>query len=503
MRSAVVNFDDVIDIDNDIIGSYLVICENDTELIATLEDKFLEWKRQMGYSVVLRTFNPGASNSSVKNIIAEAYETWEVPPEFVLLFGDASGPYTLPGWDYYVGDHPYAQLDGDDILADVSVGRLPAESYEEALTMCHKVLWYEKHPFVYHDEWFANGLLVAGSSYSGLSTILTNRWIKTRMLEHGYTQIDTMWYTMGGYPEMQQAIANGINGGVTFFNYRGYSGMSGWDNGDTDNLVNGFMMPFITTLTCGTGGFSGESRMEHFVTVGTPVMGQGAIACVGTATLGTNTRCNNAVDIGIYQGIFTEDLTAAGHALVRGKLELYNAYINVNSSFVTSFSKWNNLAGDPGLDLWNGPIQYMEADVPDNINYGSNTLDVQVTGSWGSPIEGARVCAYKADDIQVVALTDAEGWANLIFLPETPGNLKVTVTKHNYQPVLDSLDIIQQPIELGYFSNLIDDDASGESSGDDDGTINPGETVEIPIILKNYGSTESATDVGCSQRALD
>ena len=68
MKSAVVNFDDVIDVDSDLVGSYLVICENDAELIATLEQKLLDWKRRMGYSVVLQTFNPGTSNSSIKNI---------------------------------------------------------------------------------------------------------------------------------------------------------------------------------------------------------------------------------------------------------------------------------------------------------------------------------------------------------------------------------------------------------------------------------------------------
>jgi hypothetical protein len=181
--------------------------------------------------------------------------------------------------------------------------------------------------------------------------------------------------------------------------------------------------------------------------------------------------------------------------LVRGKLELYNAYATINSGYVSNFSEWNNLAGDPGLELWTGPIQYLQAEVPGELNLGDNQFDVLVTDTLGSPIEGARVCAYKAGEVQTVALTSEDGFAYLLVDPQTPGDLKVTVTKHNYKPVLDSLVLVQQPVEVGFYSAIIDDDAFGESQGDGDGTINPGEIVEVPIMLKNYGSTTTATSV--------
>lgn len=494
-RSSILNFDDVSEVDEELTGSYLVICENDASLVNNLNNFLLDWKRRQGHEVVLQTFAPGASATTIKNIIQTAYDTWDVPPEFVLLVGDSDGEFPLPGYEYYVGDHPYAQLTGNDILADVAVGRIPAASMSEALAMINKVIWYEKQPYTVHDDWFHQGVVIAGEAVSGISTIQTKRWIKTRLLQHGYTRVDTMWYTMGGDPEIQATISNAINGGVTYCNYRGYIGMSGWDNWDTDQLTNGFMLPLVTTLTCGTGGFSGESIAEHFAVVGTPTLGKGAVAAIGTATSGTNTRCNNVVDVGIYYGIFDEDITQAGNALVRGKLELYNAYITVNSGYVDNFSKWNNLAGDPGLELWTGPLQYMQAQVPDQINLGDNQLTVTVTDTLGIPLEGALVCAYKAGETQITALTDENGSAYLLLDPVTVGNLKVTVTKHDYKPILDSLNLTQQAVEVGFYSSAIDDDNLGESQGDGDGTINPGEIVEIPIILKNYGSTTTATSV--------
>ncbi|HEX7342648.1 MAG TPA: C25 family cysteine peptidase, partial [bacterium] len=492
-RSSIVNFDEVSELDETLTGSYLVICENDNALVNAINNQFVDWKRRKGHTVVLQTFTAGASNTTIKNMIQSAYNTWDPAPEFILLVGDSDGDYALPGWDSYVGDHPYSQLDGSDLLADVAVGRMPAGNMTEAATLLNKVIWYEKQPYTFHDDWFHQGVLIASEGTSGISTIQTKRWIKTRMIQHGFTRIDTLWYTMGG--SVVTVVSNAINGGVGYFNYRGYLGMSGWQNYNTYALNNGFMLPFVTIPTCGTGGFSGESRAEAFAIAGTPTTGQGAVASYGTATSGTNTRCNNVVDVGTYYGIFDEDINEAGNALNRGKLELFNAYITINSGFVSSYSFWNNLAGDPGLELWTGPIAIIAAQIPDQLNFGENQLTVTVLDTLNQPVEGALVCAYKANEMQITALTQIDGSAHLLLDPVTAGNVKVTITKENCRPVLDSLNLVLQAAQVGFYSSAVDDDPLGESRGDDDGLINPGETVEIPIMLKNFGSSTTVSDV--------
>jgi hypothetical protein len=492
-RSSILNFDDVGEVDATLTGSYLVICENDAVLVNLINNQFVDWKRRKGHTVVVQTFSPGASNSTIQAMIQSAYNTWDPPPEFVLLVGDSDGEYVLPGWESYVLDHPYAQLEGSDLLADVAIGRMPAGTNSEAATLLNKVIWYEKQPYTGHEDWFHQGVLVASEATSGISTIQTKRWIKTRMIQHDFTRIDTLWYTMGG--SVVTVVSNAINGGVTYFNYRGYLGMSGWQNSNTYALTNGYMLPFVSNPTCGTGGFSGESKAEAFAIAGTPTTGQGGVAAYGTATSGTNTRCNNVVDVGTYYGIFDEDINEAGNALNRGKLELYNAYITVNSGYVSNFSLWNNLAGDPGLELWTGPLQIITAEVPDEMEFGENQLQFTVLDTLDQPVEGALVCAYKANEMQVTALTEADGVAQLLLDPITAGNVKITVTKMNCKPILDSLNLVQQAVQLGYYSSAVDDDNLGESQGDNDHAINPGETVEIPIMLKNFGSSTGASGI--------
>ncbi|TKJ40645.1 hypothetical protein CEE37_06690 [candidate division LCP-89 bacterium B3_LCP] len=507
MDSLVLNAGEL-DLDLVEVGSYLVICENDNGLVNGLLPLLLDWKQRKGHTVVLETFNPGSSQPTIKAIIQNAYDNWDIPPEFVLLFGDTNGSYALPAGAMVSGsygiDHPYSMLDGGDLLPDAAVGRIPAYDDYEAAVMRNKVLYYEKLPFTTHDEWYHQGCLIAGSSWSGLSTILTNRWIKDRMVQREYTRIDTFWFSMGS-PGVAQTINNAVNDGVSYLNYRGYLGMENFDLNDIDNFTNGRMMPFVTTLTCGSGGFktSGISFMEKFMVVGTPSTPKGAIAAVGTATSGTATRYNNTVAVGIYAGIFDEGITQAGNALNRGKIEIYNAYINFNYSAVENYCYWNALAGDPGLELFTSAIQYLECDVPDTMPLGENSLSLTVNEPGIGPVEEAVVCLYKEGEIHDVRLTDASGQVTIPLNASATGNVKVTVTKQNYYPIVDSLDVVQEEVAVGYYDHTIDDDNTGSSFGDGDGIINPGETLEIPLVLSNFGNTITATTVSVNANVID
>jgi hypothetical protein len=192
-----------------------------------------------------------------------------------------------------------------------------------------------------------------------------------------------------------------------------------------------------------------------------------------------------------------------GSALDRGKLELYNAYQQHDSYNVEKFTMWNALAGDPGILLYTHAIQYMDCDIPASVTWGENSLTLTVNETGVGPLEGARVCFYRENEIQEVGLTDANGQITLPLNPLTAGNVKVTVTKSNFHPLVDSLDVIQADVAVGYYSHTIDDDENGSSSGDNDGTINPGETVEIPLVFKNYGNATTATGINVTATEND
>ncbi|MCX6638874.1 MAG: C25 family cysteine peptidase [bacterium] len=487
MRSMIANFDDLA-IDEIAQGSYLIVCVNDADLLNRIAP-LVDWKRSKGHVVTVATFSAGSSNSTIKNIIQNAYNTWEIPPEFVLLFGDSGGSYTLPGWPPSDIDHPYTQLDGTDILADVAIGRLPASTTAEADMFVAKNLFYEKIPYTTNSNWFHQGMVAAQTNH-GISEPQVARWVKSQMIEHGYTRVDTMWFSYS-YNSAQFIAA--MNDGMCFYEERSYLG-AGVSNSVIDQMQNGRMFPYAVNLTCGTGGFSGDSEMEHFVSIGTAGSPRGAICSNGTATSGTNTRFNNTMVIGIFSSLFEEDNPYPGDALVFAKLLIYNAYQAFDAGNVSNFSLWNALAGDPGIDIFTGPIRYMTSTIPDNLTWGVNTLTLTVNEGT-QPLEGATVCFYKHNELQSVGETNANGQITMPVGATTTGNVKITITKHNFYPIVDSLDVVQAGVAVGLESYTVDDDNSGGSIGDGDGRINAGETVQIPLVFKNFGSSSTATGI--------
>ncbi len=454
------------------------------------------WKHKKGFDVVLAsTAVTGTSMYNIKSYIQDAYNNWDNRPDFVCLVGDASGSYSIPtGYSGYgEGDQVYTLLEGNDILADVWIGRLSFNSVFELQTIVYKILHYEREPYMANTNWYERALLVGdpGSS-TGQTAISTSKSIKETITEHNDNFIFDEVY---GSPFVSQ-MATSFNTGVSCMNYRGYIGMSGWYNSNTLSLNNGFMLPFAMFLTCSTGNFaSGTARSEAFLRAGAPGAPKGAIGAVGTATSATHSSFNNAVCGGTFYGIFAEGIYCMGGALNRGKINLYNTFSGGNlSGYIEQFSYWNNLMGDPSLELWTGVPQLINVSYETNVSLGTNYLEIFVTHEFEAPLEGAWVTILKGDDeIFETGLTDADGMIILPINTLNTGEASVTVTKHNYIPHVGGFDIEITNQFVNIFNVTIDDDNAGSSSGNGDGNINPGEDIELVVRLKNFGTNSVAS----------
>ena len=472
-------------------GTYLIICPNDNGVISRLQP-LIDWRTRKGSPVVLATTaQTGTSSTSIKNWIQNAYNTWPNPPEYICLVGDADGSFAIQTWFENLsgyngeGDHPYTQLEGGDILADAHIGRLSISSLAELETEVAKVVGYESAPYTQSDpDWFKRACLVGDGGASGISTIQVQQWIKHRLREIGYSQIDTIF---GGNFVSQMSTA--LNRGDTIFSYRGYWQMSGWSNSNTYALSNGWKLPFVVTITCDTGSFAGgTSRTEGFLRAGSATAPKGGLGAIGTATTGTHTRFNNCVHYGIMYGLTYQDLFTMGSALTRGKYELYANYQGVDPNRVVIWSQWNNLMGDPAGECLTGYPDAMTVSHPASVAIGTNAVGVTVRTGQNVAIEDAQVCLWKGSEIYVTGLTDAQGFVDLPVNAATAGDLKITVTKHNRYPYAASIPVAGATAYVSYFASTIDDDNTGSSSGNGDASVNPGETIELPVVLKNFGT---------------
>jgi len=122
------------------------------------------------------------------------------------------------------------------------------------------------------------------------------------------------------------------------------------------------------------------------------------------------------------------------------------------------------------------------------VAYGTNFLELTVTDDFGSSLDGAWVCALKGnDEIFKQAYTDEDG---KVFIPlnnSFTGEVNLTVTNHDFIPHLGSFEIVQADQFVNTETIIIDDDNVGESSGNGDQMINPGEVIELVVELKNFG----------------
>jgi len=485
-------------------GTLLIIAPDNTAVLSALQP-LIAWKQRRGFSVQLATLTQtGSSASQIQSYIQNVYDNSDPQLTYLILIGDCVGSVAVPASNAY-GDHDYSRLDGDDVLADIGVGRFSCANTTQLMTEVNKIVTYESTPYMGQTDWYKKAAVTAPLSSSGFSTIQTKQAVKYKALINGYTTIDTLFYNMAG--SFVTFTTNAINDGINFFNYRGYIGMNGWSNTNTNNLINYFKLPFVVTITCDTGDItsSASGPTEEFFRVGTPTTPKGAIAAIGTATHGTHTRHNNCVDIGIFSAFFDYHVYGMGDALNMGKYYLYINY-PYNPTSVEEFSDWNNLIGDPSCQLWTDIPQRMSVEFSAALPAGAADYTVAVTDfNTGQPLPGVDVCLQNADFTYFIVTGD-DGIAQFTFEPLPAGEILLTCTKHNFIPKLSTVIVQNQPVYVNYTQIALDDDQIGFSFGDNDSLINPGETIELSLALQNYGQSSTAQNltatVTCSHPAI-
>ena len=498
-QNSVINNDDYQDTRSFQKPSVLYICGGNIASSPYL-NPLVEWRHKQGYVVnVVSTSQTGSNTTDIKNYITNAYNNWQNPPEHVCLIGDANGSINVPTYTVYggngwssaqgEGDHPYTLIEGNDLLPDLSIGRISIRSTTELITAINKIIGYEKN-YSGETDWLNRMALVGDPSDSGISTIITNQYIEQIAETHGgITDIETQY----GGSNYDDFMVNQINEGVAYLNYRGFYGFSNFTTNDVAQLNNGYKLSFISTITCGTGSFATETTCmtESLYRAGTSVSPRGAVAVVGTAQSYTHTAFNNIVNMGIFDGIFLHESSTAGEAHIYGKLAIDEIYPQNPNDNVYLFQTWNNLLGDPSLQLWTSVPETMVVQHNQMVINGSDNFQVSVTSETGSPIEGVIVTLstdyHSFGGILESQHTNANGVADFN-LPSTmnSGNINVTSRKQNYIPdesfFIYSNDLPQ--VSLNQSSVSIND-----YDGNGNGVLNPGETASLSLQIENISGS--------------
>ncbi len=499
-RSSLLNFDYVERFSSDTV--LMLIITPDAYYNYLLP--FTEWKEKTGILtrlVKFSDFNPNPTFSDIRNYIENAYNTWAHPPDYFLAIGDAGIFPIRYTYDYsgypgsYANDNYYVSLNGpNDIFPDIFGGRFPIQNNFHVETIVNKIVNYEQDPYVLETTWYKYATVVACDQYP--TQAATKRRIREQLLDYGFHYVDSVYAENYWSSSIISAvIANAVNGGRCFVNYRGTGWASGWyasfgyifNTGQVASLVNGRKLPIVTGIGCGVAKFDEWNCFgEQWIRNGSPTSEKGAVGFCGP-TWNSHTRHNNKLDRGIYRGILNEGLTTFGEVITRGKYFMYE----ICGASDTTDTQMNEylILGDPSLLFKTDVPESMIVSHPSTVPFGESVLWVSVRNENG-PLANAFVCARMEASLHVSRHTDATGMVGLPISVLIQDTLFISVVAQNHF-VYQGFCLVDAAGPFPVFrSYTIDDDTFQTSYGNGDGIANPGEMIEMPVVLMNHGNEE-------------
>jgi hypothetical protein len=464
-------------------GKYLIVT-HDTFYNSVLP--LAEWKHKRGMEVEVAKLSViGSSSSAIKSYIQNAYDNWDVPPEYILLVGDTEYLPTVANSDDY-----YAKLEGSDYLVDAHLGRLSADTVTHADLIVAKTLGYERTPLMEDLDWFRSATLIVRDDYDSgdMEWYYPDTWTAYGFMQTaGFAQIDTLFRRNGSDAADVHAA---VTDGRVIVAYRGQGVSNWWSPFDVNpnSTYPGYKLPIVMSATCGTGAFYSDGYpCETWMRAGNVADPKGSVAYVATSKVIVNhmSEWRSAVYRGFFSALFRENLHTVASALDFGKHTLYVLY-DEESEYIG----WNT-QGDPDLDIWTAPPGDIVVTHPPTVPAATSDLVVGVELE-GLPVEGALVCAYLDGQVYEVGTTDALGEATLTISPGTPDTLWITVTGHNLHPYEGNAIVTPSGPYLLYASHETDDSAGGNG----DGLVSPGEVIELTVTLDNVGPDAASSVSG-------
>jgi hypothetical protein len=475
-----------------------------------------EWRRRKGFNVFVRTLSRvGSGNKdTVKAYIQNAYDNWTIPPSFVLLVGDVDriGYFTGSGEGNPPTDLNFALCEGSDYWPDLDLSRASVASAAQLDSFVDKVVRYEQNNwesgkrgtvprsacvqlgagqslFSTGTDWTKKAYFVASADGSNHGVAEnTHKYVMAKIRPMG-TECDSLFtFYSSGTP-----VDTALNTGRAWVTFSGHGSEEGWsDPGITfhsDNvraLTNTDMIPLVQTYACLCGDFSSSSYPECFSETWIRLGRKGGIVSMASSVTSYWTE-DDTLERRVFDYMFDSSYTWVMGGFNKAKVKFY-AQMGDNSTTRRYFEMYNCM-GDGATDIYSLEPKPLVATYPPVIPLGSYALPVSVT-TGGNALPGALVCASARSDTAAWATgyTNGSGQVTLNITTLAPDTVFVTVTGHNLAPHLGHcLALPSNGPYVMYLHHTVDDSAGGNN----DHIINPGETINLPMWLKNWGNQQA------------
>lgn len=425
------------------------------------------------------------SQEKIRNFIIQEYQNHNI--QYVLLSGDVEHiPYrgfychvqsssvyednNIPADLYYSaldgtwndnGNNLWGEIGEDDLLPEISVGRIPASNSSELNNMINKIVSYQNTPVLNE----LDKPLLAGEDLYFSPQTWGGDYLDLLIGYHndnGYTtdgipiedNIEKL-YDRDLVSWSSSTLISKINEGKSFIHHAGHSNynyvMRFYDS-DISNSnfsqVNGVIHNYtiINTTGCNCGGFDhSDCIAEKMVNIQ-----NFAVAFIGNSrygwfnegqTEGPSTHLQRE----FVDALYHDKLFRIGEAFLESKIETV-PWVTAPGQWEEGALRWcfycNNVLGDPAMGIWtNEPIS-IQANYQSSIQPGTSSIDVSVT-SEAVAIEGLTCVILKDSILYGVSNTDTLGNSHIILDPPITeiGNAELIISGYNCLPTSFPLTI--------------------------------------------------------------
>ena len=474
---------------------------------------FVNWKTRRGIkTVVMRTESIYASYSGrdnpekIRNCVKDYWQNHGL--KWVLIGGDdqivpvRTCRLTVEGTtEDIASDMYYADLqhswdsnnnnlfgemeDSVDLLYDVFIGRMPADNATHVATFFAKDTMFEKHQDTTRLKRVLYGSTMLFDPYHGkvINHIIADEF------PSGWTHAHLEDPNTGVYAD---SMSNGYQ--LAHVSAHGNPNtFSVMDDYEVAGLTNGLTrLNFVNSIACMSGWFDNDECLAEAL-VKAP--NGGCVACMLNSRYGFGyppaIGPSELLDLQFYRYFLQGAATQFGTLGMASK--------DYFRSLAMDQEVWRwcvfelNLFGDPTLHVWSEKPKTLSVTKPDSVPTGIQVVRITVRNG-SAPVKGALVCLSKGTETYARGWTNSQGWVDMLVAQATSGNLDLSASAQNFYPY-DGLVPVRGSASRPalVFAGLRVDDGNGR--------LDPGETVDLYVSVKNEG-TVAATGTGAVLRTF-
>jgi hypothetical protein len=299
------------------------------------------------------------SPKAIRDFLSYAYHQWSVSPRYVLLLGD--GTYDFK--DYLgtgvvnqvpplmvettyletASDPSYAAVNGEDILPDLAIGRLPASTVDELQKMVAKIISFETSGNLLGSR----AVLVTDNPDEGGDFVSNAEELAATVLSA--KELEKIYLSELGTTATRSSIQQAFNEGSSLMSYIGHGGIHLWAD---ENILNIYHTPFLVsqteqplllTINCLNGYF----HFPYFNALAEELLkaeDKGAIAAFSPSGLSLNEPAH-----GLHKALL-EEIVNGNHPRLGDAILAAQAAYAESGAFPELLSIFH-LMGDPALTL--------------------------------------------------------------------------------------------------------------------------------------------------------